>query len=107
MIYYFCILFFIPLYIRFKASDELFHHKVFALFLIWFSRGITFFLLYHLGAHLLGPYANFIFPFFALYSFYRIYKERILILHSYNSSYSKLRGVNVKKWFSKPSNQPS
>jgi hypothetical protein len=85
LIFYFFILFLIPLYIRIKASNEIFEHKNFALFLIWFSRILSYFLIYHISEYFLNEFVLVVFPVLILYTLYRIYKERVLFVHSYSS----------------------
>ena len=84
------------MYIRFKASDELFNHKGFALFLIWFSRVITYFLIYHISAYFLNEYVFIVFPILILYTLYRIIKERILFVHTYSSLLPSENTNNIK-----------
>ncbi|MCK2000151.1 hypothetical protein MZM54_01970 [[Brevibacterium] frigoritolerans] len=68
----------IPFVVKWKASEFLFSEKVYGLFLIWFSRILTSFLLISAFYYWIGDNAYYLSVGFVIYYTYSIYQERRL-----------------------------
>jgi hypothetical protein len=75
--------FVISFYVRFKSSDFLYKNKYLGIFLIWFSRTLSYFAIYHYVDILFPSFISYTLVVLGLFSIYKLWNERIFLLHSY------------------------